>query len=114
MEKIKDVEINKYKDCSINELINIIAEKNKTIGSLNGKVYYYKNKVASIENKLLKMKTKHIGDLCQISNIITEYSKRDILTLPDLKPTANYKYIIKQCNQGYVDILKTIDDNLGA
>lgn len=57
----------------------------------------------------LKQKNQEL-DKCieDIKEIIMEFSKKDILTLPDLKPKDNYTFIQKQCAKPIFDIIKRI------
>lgn len=54
--KTMKVSIKKYEDCTKEELINVIAQKNSTIQKLNGKLYYLQDTQCYLKNQRKKLK----------------------------------------------------------
>ena len=54
--KTMEVSIKKYKDCTKEELINVIAQKNSTIQKLNGKLHYLQDTQCYLKNERKKLK----------------------------------------------------------
>lgn len=65
---------------------------------------YFKQKVRK-EQECEKYKQA----LDEIIEVIRKLNGESILTFPDLSKEENYKLIMKQCNEGYVEILNIIN-----
>ena len=72
-----------------------------------------------------ELDVKHLNDLYEqalkdleahqfavdkIKTIISELEKQDICVFPDFTLQQNMKAVMKQCNSGYVEILKIINE----
>lgn len=95
-------------------------ELKEEILTKNEKIKELRLSVSDLTNRLCYLNTEksfRIVDLEQALNEIIEVIKKlngeSIITIPDFSKEENYKLIMKQCNEGYVEILNIINKAKG-
>lgn len=83
-------------------------DKDKIIKKIEADNKMYKK---DLEKEIL-LKFKYFETLEKITKIIKDLEKEEILSFPDLPLKDNVQMIISQCNKGYVEILKLIDNSI--
>lgn len=79
----------------------------------NFKIAKLERAIASNKSRFSLEFSRYRKVLEDIEVVINNLEKQDILTFPDFSLQENYKIIMKQCNEGYRQILNLISKAKG-
>lgn len=80
-----------------------ILDKNADIEELSQHCFEYSDRIHNFKQAL-----------DEIIEVIKKLNGESIITIPDFSKEENYKLIMKQCNEGYVEILNIINKAKGG